>query len=402
MNSPSNRCDVIVVGMGPAGATAAYELSRAGVSVIGLEKETHPRYKVCGGGLSARIEALLGSDFHSAVEQTIHGIEFSCGGQERFSIDSVEPIAYMVMRNRFDHLLVQRAQRAGTVVREEEPSVTCRMDSHGVEVVTGRDRYRAQFLVGADGANSLVARCLFPDRRVRRVATLESEIGLEEGSLHACDGRALVDLGANYKGYGWIFPKHQRLSVGVGAFRGVAASPKALFQRFVAHAPRLAGCAVPRPLGHPLPVYSSAGVRGDESRLVNGRALLVGDAGHLVDPLFGEGIYYAVQSGQLAARAILGAIGESPRALDAYEAAVRREIYPEFEVAARMADVVYTFPRFCHRLLSNHHRVMHLYYDVMRGRDTYQSFYANAKSMTKTSLRQRVRRALALRAVYGG
>src|SRR5690349_18847001 len=70
-------CDVLVVGMGPAGATAAYELSRAGLSVIGLEKAAHPRYKVCGGGLSARIDGILDAGYKSVVEQTITGVEFT-------------------------------------------------------------------------------------------------------------------------------------------------------------------------------------------------------------------------------------------------------------------------------------------------------------------------------------
>ena len=75
---PDNKIyDAIVVGLGPAGATAAYEMSRAGLSVLAIEKQTHPRYKVCGGGLSARIEQLLDPGFKSVVEQTISGIQFS-------------------------------------------------------------------------------------------------------------------------------------------------------------------------------------------------------------------------------------------------------------------------------------------------------------------------------------
>src|SRR6476661_775024 len=91
--------DAIVVGMGPAGATAAYELSRAGLVVLAIEKHTHPRYKVCGGGLSIRIEQLLDPAFKSVVEQTIFGIQFSYRGQNPVFIESPNPIAYMVMRD---------------------------------------------------------------------------------------------------------------------------------------------------------------------------------------------------------------------------------------------------------------------------------------------------------------
>ncbi|HEY6289268.1 MAG TPA: NAD(P)-binding protein, partial [Nitrospiraceae bacterium] len=101
--------DAVVVGMGPAGATAAYQLSRAGLSVLGLDKATHPRYKVCGGGLSARIDRILEDDYKSVVEHTISGIQFSYRGADPFFLDSSSPIAYMVMRDRFDHFLVEKA-----------------------------------------------------------------------------------------------------------------------------------------------------------------------------------------------------------------------------------------------------------------------------------------------------
>ena len=114
--------DTLVVGMGPAGATAAYQLSRAGLSVLGLDKATHPRYKVCGGGLSARIDRILEDDYKSVVEHTIYGIQFSYRGADPFFLDSSSPIAYMVMRDRFDHFLVEKARRVGTEVHEDEPS----------------------------------------------------------------------------------------------------------------------------------------------------------------------------------------------------------------------------------------------------------------------------------------
>ena len=74
--------DAVVVGMGPAGSTAAYQLSRAGLSVLGLDKAMHPRYKVCGGGLSARIDRILEDDYKSVVEHTIYGIQFSYRGAD--------------------------------------------------------------------------------------------------------------------------------------------------------------------------------------------------------------------------------------------------------------------------------------------------------------------------------
>jgi geranylgeranyl reductase family protein len=390
--------DALVVGMGPAGATAAYELSRAGLSVLAIEKETHPRYKVCGGGLSARIDRILEDDYKSVVEHTIYGIQFSYRGADPLSLDCSSPIAYMVMRDRFDHFLVEKARRVGTEVHEDEPVTSCRQLTDGIEVTTDRGRYLAKVLIGADGANSLVAQQLFPGRRSRRMATLESEIPIGPAPHYPGTGRALIDIGATPAGYAWIFPKQERLSIGVGDLRGGLASPKKIFDQFVRDEKGLAPWKVPQPVGHPLPLFSEhSGANRESVGLVSGRALLVGDAGHLVDPLFGEGIYYAVRSGQLAAESILSQVKDERRSLADYEEAVRREIYEEFRVAVRMANIVYSYPRLCHRLLPRYQHIVMLYYDVLRGRETYQTFYARAKYVIKSSLKELLLEAVALR-----
>jgi len=387
--------DVLVVGMGPAGATAAYELSRAGMSVLGLEKQMHPRYKVCGGGLSVRIDQILESDFKAVVEHTVYGIQFTYGGEEPFLIESPRPIAYMVMRDRFDHLLVEKARRAGAEVHEDERAVGFLQLPEGVEVITDRGRYRTKVLIGADGANSIVAQRLFPTRRLRRMPTLESEIGIGQAPVYPGEGKILIDLGATASGYAWIFPKKERLSIGVAEFRGKAVSPKGVFDRFVRDEKGLASMDVPQPVGHPLPLYSSGGARAPVG-LVRHRALLVGDAGHLVDPLFGEGIYYAVLSGQMAAASVLGSFRDQRRTLLDYELAVTREIYAEFRIASRVARIVYTFPRLCHRLMHRYQEVINLYYDVLQGRETYQTFFLKAKGVVKASFRELLRETLPL------
>lgn len=388
--------DVLIVGMGPAGATAAYELSRAGMSVLGLEKQMHPRYKVCGGGLSVRIDQILESDFKAVVEHTVYGIQFTYGGQEPFFIESPRPIAYMVMRDRFDHLLVEKARRAGAEVHEDERAVGFLQLPEGVEVITDRGRYRTKVLIGADGANSIVAQRLFPTRRLRRMPTLESEIGIGQAPVYPGEGKVLIDLGATANGYAWIFPKKERLSIGVAEFRGKAASPKGVFDRFVRDEKGLASMDVPQPYGHPLPLYSSGGATAPVG-LVRHRALLVGDAGHLVDPLFGEGIYYAVRSGQIAAASVLGSFRDQRRTLLDYELAVTREIYAEFRIASRVARIVYTFPRLCHRLMHRYQEVINLYYDVLQGRETYQTFFLKAKGVVKASFRELLRETLPFR-----
>ena len=391
--------DVIIVGMGPAGAAAAAVLSRGGLAVLGLDKESHPRYKVCGGGLSARIDHVLEPGFQSVVEQSVNGVRFVYRGQDPLLIQSTRPIAYMVMRDRFDHYLVQEAIQAGTHIRTGHGVLEIQQDPQGVEVATGQGRYRAKIVIGADGANSLVARRFFPQRSQYRAPALESEVSIRGDQHFPAATTILVDVGAARQGYGWIFPKQTGLSVGIGEFRRKATSLRATFDRFVTEERGLTGWTVPRPAGHPIPVYTESEGRGQggDSRFAAGRAVLVGDAAHLVDPLFGEGIYYAIRSGQLAAHAILAHQNNYSESLAAYETALEREILPDFRVTARMARVIYAFPRLAFKLLRRYQDVVQDYFEVLQGRTTAQAFLPNAKIRLKASVNDLLLEALHLR-----
>ncbi len=378
------RYDVIVVGMGPAGASAALELSQRGFSVLAFDKQMHPRYKVCGGGLSARIARVLPADFHSVVEKTVYRVQFACGTPEPFLIESSKPIAYMVMRSRFDHWLLEKARQAGTEIHEAESVGKIVNGSDGVEVSTELGCYRGRVVIGADGVMSTVAQQCFGRRAQRTIPALESEV--QGASLHASQEPpvAVISLQAAKKGYGWIFPKRDGFSVGLGEFVKGTQRPKQSFQYFTQRQQTLAGLKISTPLGHPLPLATSHLLRkgtGWSGQLVNGCAMLVGDAGHLVDPLLGEGIYYAVWSGQLAAKTV-AQVRRNPAAhqLSEYEVAVEDELGPEFRVADRLGKIVYGLPQSMHRWAGQrfpgaYHRVLQRYCAMLQGKETYQSFW---------------------------
>ena len=381
VNSP-RLYDVIIVGMGPAGAVAAYELSDCGLSVVAFDKQVHPRYKVCGGGLSARISKILPEDFLTVIEETVYRVQFAYGQQESFLIESSEPIAYMVMRQDFDQWLVKKAGFAGAEIRVGEKVVDIRNGEEHVEVRTEKGWYRSRVLIGADGVMSVVAQQCFPGRSLRKIPALESET--HGGTVDAFQKTptALISLSAAKKGYGWIFPKRQGLSIGVGEFVKGTKRPKQSFRNFIRDEPILSELKIPEPLGFPIPiapieVYKHGAAWAGQ--LVRGRAMLVGDAGHLVDPLLGEGIYYAVRSGQLAAKSV-AKMFENPAhyQLCDYEKLVAEEFGPEFRVAGKLGKVIYGLPRAIHRWAGlrfpdAYQRVLFRYCQMLQGKETYQS-----------------------------
>jgi geranylgeranyl reductase family protein len=380
--------DVIVVGMGPGGATTATQVARAGLSVLGLEWKAMPRYKVCGGALSARTDGLLEPDYHAVIEDTIFRVRFQLAGAEAFEVTSPDPIAYMVMRDRFDAYLVQKAREAGALVRENERVVNVRECAEWGEVETQQGRYQAKVIVGADGANSLVARTLFLGRRSRVLGALEGEVHLNGASSSLGAGAIVLDLGVVTGGYGWVFPKEGRLSIGLAGLHERHQHPRSAYQDFVKTEPTLTGLTVPEGLGHPIPLYG--GESTERLPLTTKRAILVGDAAHLVDPVLGEGIYYAILSGRMAAKAIADHVHGRAQDLSEYDARVAAELYPEFRAAARLAWAVYTFPRLAHRALRSRPDTIRLYADILKGQATYQGLLGAMKDRLQNFLARAV------------
>ena len=290
----------------------------------------------------------------------------------------------MVMRQHFDQWMVEKARQAGTEIHEEETVVEIQNGQEDVTVCTKHERYRGRVVIGADGVMSVVAHQCFPGRSRRKIPALESEVA--EKGVHPFQEvpTALISLQAAKKGYGWIFPKQQGLSLGVGEFVNGTKRPKQSFHEFIDHEPLLSGLKIPMPLGYPIPIASAQAYQKSQAwagRLVRGRAMLVGDAGHLVDPLLGEGIYYAIRSGQLAAASVADRLTHVDTCrLDQYETLVANEFGPEFRVAGRLGTIIYGMPRSVHRWAGQrfpdaYQRVLQRYCEVLQGKETYQSLW---------------------------
>ena len=120
MMKMNSNYDVIVVGGGPGGSTAARFCAKAGLKTLLVEKERLPRYKPCGGCLSAKTVRLFDFDLSPVIENTIYGAKFTYRSKDPFLIESKNPIAFLVMRDRFDQFLIDRAFEVGTEILDGE------------------------------------------------------------------------------------------------------------------------------------------------------------------------------------------------------------------------------------------------------------------------------------------
>jgi geranylgeranyl reductase family protein len=349
-----NTFDVIVAGAGPAGATAAKVLGEAGVETLLLDKTAFPRDKPCGGGISARALArfpYLKDALASIPTSWVSKVHFESPSGFVVDYRSPDPLYLMIRRCEFDNLLYSlarpRVETATGLVRK----IT--VDSDHVTVHTDSHEYHTRLIIGCDGANSIVARA-----SGLRTGSVQSDYAIdmmeetpqEELSTAERDRMYIYYRIRSHYGYGYVFPKTSHLNVGVGFkldyylshLRGEHYAHHQAFVDDLKSKQLLAGQsnranfrAFPLPISGPL------------SRTYADRVLLAGDAAGFVNALTAEGIYYAMVSGELAARAALDAIraGKFDSAqLRGYETAWKREIGDELSHSVRLQKLLLADP----------------------------------------------------------
>ena len=344
----THRPDVLIVGGGPAGSTAARALALAGARVQLLDRAAFPRNKPCGGAISMRVLRrfpYLDEALARIPTRRLSRLYLESPSGHGITLTSHVPAALMVRRVDFDALLLGLAREAGAEVIERAEVSGARESRHGVSIRArdGRE-FEAPLVIAADGVNSVVARRLGlnPGWPAARVA-IDMMEETPADTLRSTDPEMLwVAYGhGGSEGYAYVFPKAHHVNVGVGYvlewFRAHPhEAPYGHQRRFIAqlrHRGVLDGCSSREhftpylvPVGGPLKTTASKRVR------------LAGDAGGFVNGITAEGIYYAMVSGDLAART--AACG----APDTYERFWRREMGAELRDAVLVQRYLLTTP----------------------------------------------------------
>ena len=280
------------------------------------------------------------------VERVVNQARFTYKLGGGFNRSFPEPLSYMTMREKFDNLLVERAVSAGACLRDGFKVDRVEVDDEGVRIFGGQDVVKGAVLVGADGANSIVAHQLGLLRGAEIGVGLESEVYAEPKYYEPWASTVEIDFGTIRGGYMWLFPKEDHLSIGVAGFVRNSKRLRPLLDGYLQFL-ELGDYQQRMTRGHRLPR------RRKGMAIQSGRTLLVGDAAGLVDFWTGEGIYYAVRSAQAAAPAISDFLGGVAGDLREYEVSIDQDLMPELHIARTLVRIGVWFPKLAYMLLKN-------------------------------------------------
>lgn len=365
--------DVIVVGAGPSGASAAYLLAKSGRKVALLDKACFPRDKLCGGGLTVRsrkaFERIYKSQWNDILEYQSAGLAFYYKKKFLNSLENYQSLQF-IYRHDFDHYLVKKAQDAGAVLMENFRIHEIESQQRVIYEKSGRS-LQADFIIGADGIKSIVARQVFGQEfnRDNYAIAMETEVSRDQFPRDVTLPE--IYYGSVKWGYGWIFPKKDKLTIGIAGMYKHNDDIKSVFHQFLEQD---LGLPTDLPMkGYYLPFGQY------QKQLEKDQFILVGDAAGLVDPITGEGIAFALESGEMAAEAINEALNEKqPRlAGELYQHRARR-ITNTIRQANRVKLLIY--PEFFNKLLikglatSKNKNSIRYYLDLMADDITYYQY----------------------------
>jgi geranylgeranyl reductase family protein len=298
------KYDVVIVGAGPAGASAALEFSKSNLRVLVIEKEFLPRDKPCGGAMPSSVEEILGINLSAVIQNRTSSVKIVRDYKDEVlhkTVGSNAPI--LVNRAEFDKFILDEALRGGadniellegykiTSVKEKNDTVVL-MAEDGREIETS-------YVIAADGALGKIASKVGLMLYKKFAQSVDVEIITHSDYYHQQKDVMIMNCFCLPQGYGWIFPKeNNRFSCGIGTW-GDPINIIHQLKLFIDNTFPKNAVTKMKVKGYPIPIYQGT------QTIATKRVLLVGDAAGLVNPVTGEGIRYALLSGKIAAQTII-------------------------------------------------------------------------------------------------
>jgi len=375
--------DVAIIGSGPSGASAAFELSKNGISTVIIEKEILPRYKTCGGGLVYRGRKSIPFDVSSVVEKEFFEIDtYFSNTNIKLTTKRDEPIVSMIMRDAFDNLIVEKAKENGVTVLQNHKVIAITFGDVQTIHTTEGD-IKAKFIIAGDGALSPVAKMAGWNETRNLIPALEYEVEVSSADFERLSKNVRFDVEAIPYGYGWCFPKKNHLSIGVC----VIIKPKQKIDLKKYYAEYLKTLGISEVLneeahGFVIPVSP----RTDD--FVRNNVFLIGDSAGFADPILAEGISNAILSGILAAQSIVESKLDSVRAAALYHEKLEHGILPEIKTGVILSKYFYKNKRLRNLLAKKiGDSLSNAMTDIFMGERTYPADY-------KASIRRRIKEAI--------
>ena len=308
---------------------------------------------------------LLDFPISPVAERTVDTAWLSYRMKEGFSRSFSKPFTHMTMRSAFDAMLAEKAVEAGAELKDGFKVERIEIDADGLVTVRGgKDVFSSRVLAGADGVNGVTALHTGLEAGRELGVGLEAEVYTAQEQLERWKRSVAIDFGMVRGGYMWLFPKEDHLSIGVASFPKHAHRLRDLLGGYLKYLD-LGDFQQKLTRGHRLPR------RKKGAPITKGPVLLVGDAAGMLDYWTGEGIFYAIRSGQIAAPAAVEYLEGRTTDLTVYEKAVDDEIMPDIRIARTMTRIGLALPKLGFTMMKRSDRAWRLGCGVLRGDAAY-------------------------------